>query len=235
MFCNLFSVVNSILAYNSSKNFFYLGAFIGGSAISLGDGYRFLPGQYIVSTLRITNGFMPDFGSLSLEWLYCAGYITGTFFLYCYFDQIIPHKEGRARKIWFPFTASFWKSVFGKDPTPDQSKMCGGNVCNDNNALNPDVEKETNPVLLHKADNFQCVQTNNLEITFSGVHGEPVRAVNKLNLTMYEDQIFVLLGHNGAGKTTTMHAMSGWRNLKSKSKFRSYLGREGVCETKNEP
>jgi len=25
-----------------------------------------------------------------------------------------------------------------------------------------------------------------------------------------------------------------WRNLKSKSKFRSYLGREGVCETKNE-
>jgi ABC-type multidrug transport system ATPase subunit len=35
------------------------------------------------------------------------------------------------------------------------------------------------------------------------------RAVKDLNLTIYNDQIFVLLGHNGAGKTTTISMLTG--------------------------
>ena len=35
------------------------------------------------------------------------------------------------------------------------------------------------------------------------------KAVNGLNLKMYTDQIFVLLGHNGAGKTTTISMLTG--------------------------
>lgn len=35
------------------------------------------------------------------------------------------------------------------------------------------------------------------------------RAVNNLSLNMYQNQIFVLLGHNGAGKTTTISILSG--------------------------
>lgn len=34
-------------------------------------------------------------------------------------------------------------------------------------------------------------------------------AVKKLNLNIYENQIFSLLGHNGAGKTTTISMISG--------------------------
>jgi ATP-binding cassette, subfamily A (ABC1), member 3 len=34
-------------------------------------------------------------------------------------------------------------------------------------------------------------------------------AVNGLNLKMFKDQIFVLLGHNGAGKTTTISILTG--------------------------
>lgn len=34
-------------------------------------------------------------------------------------------------------------------------------------------------------------------------------AVKDLNLDMYSDQIFALLGHNGAGKTTTISMISG--------------------------
>lgn len=34
-------------------------------------------------------------------------------------------------------------------------------------------------------------------------------AVSGLNLTMYKNQIFVLLGHNGAGKTTTISMLTG--------------------------
>ena len=33
--------------------------------------------------------------------------------------------------------------------------------------------------------------------------------MNDINLTMYRDEIFVLLGHNGAGKTTTFSMLYG--------------------------
>ena len=33
--------------------------------------------------------------------------------------------------------------------------------------------------------------------------------MRSLDLTMYENQIFCLLGHNGAGKTTTLHMLTG--------------------------
>ena len=35
------------------------------------------------------------------------------------------------------------------------------------------------------------------------------KAVNGINLRMYEGQIFALLGHNGAGKTTTIKMLTG--------------------------
>ena len=35
------------------------------------------------------------------------------------------------------------------------------------------------------------------------------KAVDGVNIKMYEDQIFVLLGHNGAGKTTTINMLTG--------------------------
>lgn len=35
------------------------------------------------------------------------------------------------------------------------------------------------------------------------------KAVDGVNLKMYEDQIFVLLGHNGAGKSTTISMLTG--------------------------
>lgn len=34
-------------------------------------------------------------------------------------------------------------------------------------------------------------------------------AVNNLSVKMYNDNIFVLLGHNGAGKSTTISMLTG--------------------------
>ena len=33
--------------------------------------------------------------------------------------------------------------------------------------------------------------------------------VNNLSLTIYQNEILVLLGHNGAGKTTTLNMLTG--------------------------
>jgi ATP-binding cassette subfamily A (ABC1) protein 3 len=41
--------------------------------------------------------------------------------------------------------------------------------------------------------------------------------VRDLNLTIYNNQIFVLLGHNGAGKTTTISMLTGLLNPSSGS------------------
>lgn len=41
------------------------------------------------------------------------------------------------------------------------------------------------------------------------VYDNGFKAVNGINLKMYADQIFVLLGHNGAGKTTTLSMLTG--------------------------
>lgn len=37
----------------------------------------------------------------------------------------------------------------------------------------------------------------------------PKKAVDGTSLTMYNGQIFALLGHNGAGKTTTISMLTG--------------------------
>jgi len=41
------------------------------------------------------------------------------------------------------------------------------------------------------------------------VYENGFKAVNGINLKMFADQIFVLLGHNGAGKTTTISMLTG--------------------------
>ena len=43
----------------------------------------------------------------------------------------------------------------------------------------------------------------------SKVYPNGKKAVNDLSLNMYQNQIFVLLGHNGAGKTTTINLLTG--------------------------
>ena len=40
-------------------------------------------------------------------------------------------------------------------------------------------------------------------------------AIDNLSLSVFKNQIFVLLGHNGAGKTTTIQTLTGFINKTS--------------------
>src|SRR5690348_14538106 len=55
----------------------------------------------------------------------------------------------------------------------------------------------------HEAYSSGVIRTIGLTKVFEGRAG-PVRAVEALDLTVYEGEIFGLLGPNGAGKTTTV-------------------------------
>ena len=52
--------------------------------------------------------------------------------------------------------------------------------------------------------NNELIRIDNLVKNF-----DDVQAVKDLNLKIYKDQIFALLGHNGAGKTTTISMITG--------------------------
>lgn len=48
------------------------------------------------------------------------------------------------------------------------------------------------------------------------------KAVDNLSLTMYQDQIFALLGHNGAGKTTIISILTGLLSATSGTAYVTY-------------
>eukprot|EP00667_Euglena_gracilis_P004404 EG_transcript_4425 len=56
---------------------------------------------------------------------------------------------------------------------------------------------------------FAAVRMQNLRKEFKSCWRGTTVAVDGLNMTMYENQINVMLGHNGAGKSTTIHMMTG--------------------------
>eukprot|EP00463_Aulacantha_scolymantha_P003283 TRINITY_DN411_c0_g2_i1.p2 TRINITY_DN411_c0_g2~~TRINITY_DN411_c0_g2_i1.p2 ORF type:complete len:327 (-),score=57.55 TRINITY_DN411_c0_g2_i1:2786-3766(-) len=68
------------------------------------------------------------------------------------------------------------------------------------------------------------IKIKDLSRVFKSADGGDFYAVDKLNLNMYEGQIFVLLGHNGAGKTTTINMLTGM--LKTSSGLVEFYGRE---------
>jgi ATP-binding cassette subfamily A (ABC1) protein 3 len=62
-------------------------------------------------------------------------------------------------------------------------------------------------------DNLRSLELNKKLIEIVGLKKEfndgDVKAVENLNISMYNNQIFALLGHNGAGKTTTISMLTG--------------------------
>ena len=60
----------------------------------------------------------------------------------------------------------------------------------------------------YKLANGDCIKVRNLVKRFRTPDGIKT-AVNNLDMTLFDGEIFVLLGHNGAGKTTTISMLSG--------------------------
>ena len=123
--------------------------------------------------------------------------------LYYYVEQINPFLAGLRRKWYFMFSTVYWREVFGYDTH-------GGSIRDDlvPNAAVPSLEKfETvsDPNLIEMERKGDCIKVRNLKRKF----GPSFYAVNGIDLTMYSNEIFCLLGHNGAGKTTTFSMLTG--------------------------
>ena len=107
-----------------------------------------------------------------------------------YMDNVWPGECGVPKPPHFFLTKNYW--------FPKSETWVAGDSSNFKNVQSKYFEKE--PENLRPG-----IEIKNLCKTFDNK-----TVVNGLNLTMYEDQITVLLGHNGAGKTTTMSMLTGF-------------------------
>ncbi|CAG5059695.1 unnamed protein product [Parnassius apollo] len=113
-----------------------------------------------------------------------------------YVEKIRPGLYGVPLPWYFPFTKNFWWP--NKKKTARITKKDG-------------IDTEYNDALLQVVHDEEpkgvpmgiCIE--NLTKIYKGRK----KAVDNLNLRMYENEITVLLGHNGAGKTTTISMLTG--------------------------
>ena len=112
------------------------------------------------------------------------------YFLGRYFDQVIPKEYGLTQPWYFIFTKAFWKGemVQPKHTPIDRSK--------DERHIGQKYIEEVPKDLKALGDANKCIDIRNLVKVFDTPVGQKI-AVHDLNVTMYEGQIFCLLGHNG--------------------------------------
>ncbi|CAD7957724.1 unnamed protein product [Amoebophrya sp. A25] len=168
-----------------------------------------------------------DFSFLDCIMISLLGVLWMTL-LFCYADQVTPSEFGIPRKWYFPFTKEFWVNEVFASCAKRSAGGEGGD--NGNNAepasavLDRQQSKESeisghleqsgkyfeSLTLQQKSlqQNNECVKVRGLRKEFDS-DGRTLVAVNDVSMTMYRDEIFVLLGHNGAGKTTTFSMLYG--------------------------
>ena len=70
----------------------------------------------------------------------------------------------------------------------------------------PSENYEEPPVICKRQEGTgNCLRVENLQKVYDG----GFRAVKGINVKMYDNQIFALLGHNGAGKSTVISMLTG--------------------------
>ncbi|XP_072500142.1 retinal-specific phospholipid-transporting ATPase ABCA4 isoform X1 [Notamacropus eugenii] len=127
-------------------------------------------------------------------------------FLAWYLDQVLPGDYGTPLPWYFLLQESYWLGGEGCSTREERA-------LEKTEPITEEMEDPSHPGGIH--DTFfereqpglvpgVCVQ--NLVKVFD-YQGKP--AVDRLNITFYENQITAFLGHNGAGKTTTMSILTG--------------------------
>ncbi|XP_031848316.1 cholesterol transporter ABCA5 isoform X1 [Nomia melanderi] len=131
--------------------------------------------------------------------------MTLDIFLYAclayYFDSVVPSEYGTKRTPWFCFTPNFWC----QRKTPRVPSSNG-----ESNSFIPGEEtnRDIEPVV-REMKGREAIRIVDLYKSYQKCRKPEIKAVNGINLTIYEGQITAILGHNGAGKTSLFNILTG--------------------------
>lgn len=127
-----------------------------------------------------------------------------------YLDQVFPNEFGKKKRPLF--FIHYLKDLCKKNESnkvqsdnPNKQSLLRNEV-----DIDPErFEEVTDPLKLAMDQRNEVVKVRGLRKTYPN----GFKAVKGLDMTMYKNDIFVLLGHNGAGKTTTMQMLTGMTEI----------------------
>ena len=113
-----------------------------------------------------------------------------------YFDHVWPSRYGGRYVPWFCLLPSYWKGI---DVNQDESHIKDLEVSNNSDNI---YDGETFEDISEKFKGIEpSIKIRNLHKHYFGNifsdGGKVVKAVNGINLDIYEGEVFCLLGHNG--------------------------------------
>ena len=141
------------------------------------------------------------------------------FFLYLflgyYLNNVLPHDFGIRKPWYFLCSSDYWcnskdkkrkyLNIKNKLELPefntDESRL----LDDEKNIYGRSSKFESEEIYEDKNKKDDVLEIRNIVKIF----GDGKKAVDKVNLNFYKDEIFALLGHNGAGKTTLISILTG--------------------------
>ena len=135
-----------------------------------------------------------------------------------YLDVVLPKPYGIQRSIFFCLQPSYWCGTT-KNKVQDQKKRAGQLSISETGMhsiideiakfetknMHADCYEKVSQFSAQKDQEGKTLVIDDLRKQFPN----GVKAVDGINLKLFADQIFCLLGHNGAGKTTTISMLTG--------------------------
>uniref|UniRef100_A0AAR5Q584 ABC transporter domain-containing protein n=1 Tax=Dendroctonus ponderosae TaxID=77166 RepID=A0AAR5Q584_DENPD len=119
-----------------------------------------------------------------------------------YLDSVIPSEHGVKRSPFFCFNPLFWWKSQPVDKIPLPNGESVGSLAGEEGVA--DFE----PVP-REMKGKEAIRIVDLHKRFKSFRKPEVKAINGINLTIYEGHVTAILGHNGAGKTTLFNILTG--------------------------
>jgi len=109
-----------------------------------------------------------------------------------YLEQVLPKQYGHRRHLLFPLE---WCGLRAPNSSGDRAGSASVTLPGDDSQPQPDSIEPVNLPNVQQLDHEgKCVRIKRLRRVFDTPDGEKI-AVHGLDMTLYEGQIFVLLGH----------------------------------------
>ncbi|XP_048642550.1 ATP-binding cassette sub-family A member 13 [Marmota marmota marmota] len=145
----------------------------------------------------------PEPGGMTFGWVCWMILFDSSLYFLCgwYFSNLIPGTFGSRKPWYFPFTASYWKSICGLVEKQRRSLSSSLFFFN-GNFDNPESLPQSRGELEGDAPGVTL-------LSVTKEHEGHKVAVQDLTLTFHRGQITALLGTNGAGKTTIISMLTG--------------------------